>query len=67
MHSVHSIVQFFLDHIVKDALSVLGGGYHVEYFSGGGLFLFYWDKTPASAQIQDAMYVDDMVRCRILE
>ena len=35
-----------------------GGGFHVEYSSGGGLFLSYWDKTPASAHIQDAMYDD---------
>ena len=57
----------FLDHIVKDALSVLGGGFHVEYSTGGGLFLSYRDKTTASAHIQDALYVDDMARCRIQE
>ena len=50
----------FLDRIVKDVLSVLGGGFHVEYSTGGGLFLSYRDKTPASAHIQDAMYADDM-------
>ena len=50
----------FLDRIVKDVLAVLGGGFHVEYSTGGGLFLSYRDKTPASAHIQDAMYADDM-------
>ena len=50
----------FLDHIVKDVLSVLGGGFHIEYSTGGGLFLSYRDKIPASAHIQDAMYADDM-------
>lgn len=57
----------FLDHIGKDGLSVLGGGFHVEYSIGGRLFLSYRDKTAASAQIQDAMYVNDMARCRIQE
>ena len=32
----------------------------MEYSTGGGLFLSYRDKTPASAHIQDAMYTDDM-------
>ena len=50
----------FLDRIVKDVLSLLGGGFHVEYSTEGGLFLSYRDKAPASAHIQDAMYVDDM-------
>ena len=50
----------FLDRIVNDVLSVLGGGFHVEYSTGGGLFLSYRDKTPASAHIQDAMYAVDM-------
>ena len=50
----------FLDRIVKEVMSVLGGGLHVEYSTGGGLFLSYRDKTSASAHIQDAMYADDM-------
>ena len=50
----------FLDCIVKDLLSLLGGAFHVEYSTVGGLFLSYRDKTPASAHIQDAMYTDDM-------
>ena len=51
---------FYVHCIVNDVLSVLGGGFHVEYSTGGGLFLSYRDKTPASAHIQDAMYTDDM-------
>ena len=39
---------------------MLGGGLHVEYSTGGGLFLSYRDRTSASAHIQDAMYADDM-------
>ena len=35
----------FLDRIVKEVMSVLGGGLHVEYSTGGGLFLSYRDKT----------------------
>ena len=50
----------FLDRIVKEVMSVLGGELHVEYSTGGGLFLSYRDKTSASAHIQDAMYADDM-------
>ena len=50
----------FLDRIVKDVLSVLEGGFHIEFSTRGGLFLSCQDKTPASAHIQDAMYVDDM-------
>ena len=50
----------FLDRIVKGAMSVLGGGVHMEYSTEGGLFLSYRDKTPASAHIQDARYADDM-------
>ena len=34
--------------------------FHVEYSTGGGLFLSYRGKTPASAYIQDAMYVDEI-------
>ena len=60
MHSVPFTVQYYLDRIVKNVLSVLGGGFHVEYYTGGGLFLSYWDETPAAAHIQDAMYADDM-------
>ena len=33
---------------------------HLEYSTGRGLFLFYRDKTSASALIQDAMYANDM-------
>ena len=45
---------------MKDELSVLGGGFYVEYSTRGWLFLSYRDKNPASANIQDAMYTDDM-------
>ena len=50
----------FLDRTLKEVLSEVRVGMHVEYSSGGGLFLSYQDKTSASAHIQDAKYADDM-------
>ena len=49
-----------MDRLVKDMAETLGGGLHVEYTTGGGLFLFYRDKAEASAGIQDIMYADDL-------
>ena len=41
----------FLDRTVKEVMSEVRVGMHVEYSSGGGLFLSYQDKTSASAHI----------------
>ena len=41
-------------------MSTLGGGFRIEYVTSRGLFLIYWDKTPASTFIQDALYADDL-------
>ena len=38
----------------------LGGGFHIEYATGGGLFLSYRDKTSASSCVQDELYADDL-------
>ena len=49
-----------MDRVVKDMAETLRGGLHVEYTTGGGLFLSHQDKTEASAAIQDIMYADDL-------
>ena len=38
----------------------LGGGFHIEYATGGCLFPSYRDKTSASSCAQDALYADDL-------
>ena len=50
----------FMDRILREVTEALGGGLHIEYATGGGLFLSYRDKTSASSCIQDALYADDV-------
>ena len=49
-----------MDRILKEMAETLEGGLHVEYTTGGGLFLSYRDKTEALALIQDILYADDL-------
>ena len=46
--------------ILREATEMLGGGINMEYTPAGGLFLSYWDKTTASACIQNVLYADDL-------
>ena len=55
-----SLFNCFMDKVVKDMDKTLGGGLHLECTTGGGLFLFYRDKTEASAVIHDIMYADEL-------
>ena len=48
----------FMDKILREAQARLGGGLHIEYSTGGGLFLSYRDRTTASACIQDVLYAN---------
>ena len=50
----------FMDRILKEMTKTLGGGFHIEYATGGGLFLSYRDKASASSCVQDALYADDV-------
>ena len=38
----------------------LGGGLHIDYPIGGGLFLTYWDQTAFTTCLQDVLYTDDL-------
>ena len=50
----------FMDKILREAQARLGGGLHIEYSTGGSLFLFYWNRTKASACGQDVLYANDV-------
>ena len=50
----------FMNMILREAQARLGGGLHIEYSTGGSLFLFYWDRTKASACGQDVLYANDV-------
>ena len=39
----------------------LGGGFHIEHATGGGLILLYRDKTSTSSCVQDELYADDLM------
>lgn len=38
----------------------LGGGLHIDYSIGSGLFLTYWDRTASTTCIQDVLCADDL-------
>ena len=38
-----------------------GGGLHIDYTIGGGLFLTYWDQTAFMTYLQDVLYADDLM------
>ena len=38
----------------------MGGGLHIDYTIGGGLFLAYWGQTALTTCLQDVLYVDDL-------
>ena len=44
---------------MREMTETLVGVFHIEYATGGGLFLSYCDKT-ASSCVQDALYADDL-------
>ena len=50
----------FMDRILREMTETLGGGLHIDYAIGGGLFLSYRDKTSASSCVQDLLYADDV-------
>ena len=54
------LFSYFMDKIISEARARLGGGLHIEYSTGGGLFLSYQDRTTASACIQVVLYADDV-------
>ena len=39
---------------------MLGGGLHIDYTIGGGLFLTYRDQTASTTCLQDVLYADDL-------
>ena len=50
----------FMDQIMREALARLGGGLHINYTIGGGLFLTYQDQTAFTTCLQDVLYADDL-------
>lgn len=46
--------------ILKEAITTLCGDLRIEYATNRGLFLTYWDKTPAATFNQDALYLHDL-------
>ncbi len=41
-------------------MAKLGGGLHIDYTIGGGLFLTYRDQTAFTTCLQDVLYADDL-------
>ena len=41
-------------------MAKLGGGLHIDYTIGGGLFLTYRDQTALTTCLQDVLYADDL-------
>ena len=50
----------FIDKILREATAMLGGGLHIDYTIGGGLFLTYRDQTASTTCLQDVLYADDL-------
>ena len=50
----------FMDKILREATAMLGGGLHIDYTIGGGLFLTYRDWTASTTCLQDVLYADDL-------
>ena len=49
----------FIDKIMRETKARLGGGLHIDYISGGGLFLTYW-RPNCIHHMQDVLYTDDL-------
>ena len=49
-----------MDKILREATAMLGGGLHIDYTIGGGLFLTYRDWTASTTCLQDVLYADDL-------
>ena len=50
----------FVDSILREMTETLGGGFHIEHATGGGLILLYRNKTLTSSCVQDALYAYDL-------
>ena len=53
------LVNCFMDSTLREMTETLGGGFHIEHATGGGLILSYRDKTSTSSCVQDALYADE--------
>ena len=45
----------FRDKVLREAMARLGGGLHIVYIIGGGLFLKYWDQIAFTTCLQDVL------------
>ena len=50
----------FMDKILRETLETTPGGWSIEYTTTKGLFLSYREKTPATTDIQNIQYADDL-------
>ena len=50
----------FMDKIMREAMTRLGGGLDINYTIGGGLSLTYRDQTALITCLQDVLYADDL-------
>ena len=44
-----TLFNCFMDRILREMIETLGGGFHIEYATGGGLFLLYWTRLQPQA------------------
>ena len=51
------LFNYFMNRILRKVTETLGGCHHIEYATGGGLFLSYRDNMSASSCVQDVLYV----------
>ena len=56
-----------MDWILREVTETLGGGSHLGYATGGGLFLLYQGEIPLSNCVQGGLYADDFGTALIAE
>ena len=52
------LFNWYMDHILREAMEMTEGGLKIEYSTSGGLFLTY--RTPLTASIKNIQYADDL-------
>src|SRR4051812_42026202 len=54
------LFNIYIDHIVREAMSRMGGGVHIEHRDDGALGYRQNDKPDGTMHLQIIMYADDM-------
>ena len=54
------LVNCFIDMILRGTLETTPGGWSIKYTTTKGLLLSYSEKTPATTDIRNIQYMDDL-------